>query len=46
VQRAREAGATARLIVKEGQAHGWPRIQTDLATFVDWFDEHLLGKKP
>lgn len=45
VQRARDAGAKARLIVKDGQAHGWPRIQTDLATFADWFDEHLLGKK-
>lgn len=45
VKRAKEVGATAKLIVKEGQLHGWPRIEKDLATFATWFDEHLLGAK-
>ncbi len=45
VKRAQEVGANAKLIVKEGKAHGWPRIETDLATTADWFDTHLRGVK-
>lgn len=45
VQRAREAGATAKLIVKKGQGHGWPDLLADLPTLADWFDEHLRGLK-
>jgi acetyl esterase/lipase len=41
VQRAKEAGATAKLVVKEGKAHGWPNLGADLSTLADWFDEHL-----
>ena len=44
VKRAQEAGATAKLIVKEGKVHGWPGIETDLAAFADWFDKYLLGE--
>jgi acetyl esterase/lipase len=45
VKHAREAGATAKLIVKEGKAHGWPDMAADLPTLADWFDEHLRGIK-
>jgi len=45
VQRAKESGATAKLIVKEGKAHGWKDVQPDVAAIADWFDEHLRGKK-
>ncbi len=46
VRKAAEAGARARLVVKEGKAHGWPDMGPDTVTIADWFDEHLAGKKP
>jgi len=46
VKRAKESGATARLLVKEGKAHGWPEMGADFPVLVDWFDEHLRGIKP
>lgn len=45
IQRAKENGATAKLIVKEGKAHGWKDVESDVAAIADWFDEHLRGKK-
>lgn len=45
VKKATEAGATAKLIVKEGKAHGWPDQGKDVAILADWFDEHLRGIK-
>ncbi len=45
VAKAKEAGVKAKLVVKEGKAHGWPDIATDLPTLADWFDEHLRGIK-
>lgn len=46
VDRAKEVGAAAQLLVREGKAHGWPKIEADLVVFADWFDEHLRGLKP
>ncbi|MEI9895307.1 MAG: alpha/beta hydrolase [Chthoniobacter sp.] len=43
VQKATEAGATARLIVKPGAAHGWPNQGPDMAVLADWFDQYLRG---
>jgi acetyl esterase/lipase len=45
VQRAKEAGVTVKLIVKEGKAHGWKDVEPDLAAIADWFDEHLREAK-
>jgi len=45
IQRAQELGATAKLVVKAGKAHGWPDMGPDLALLADWFDEHLRGIK-
>ena len=45
VQRATAAGAVARLDTKAGGDHGWPEMQVEMATFADWFDEHLRGVK-
>ncbi|MFO0907818.1 MAG: alpha/beta hydrolase [Isosphaeraceae bacterium] len=39
------AKVPARLIVKPGQAHGWPNIAQDLEAFADWFDKHLRPSK-
>lgn len=46
VAKAREVGATAKLVVKPGAAHGWPDLVRDLGLFADWFDEHLRGQPP
>ncbi|MEQ1861005.1 MAG: alpha/beta hydrolase [Chthoniobacteraceae bacterium] len=46
VQKAVAAGATAKLIVKPGAAHGWPDLQKDMVALADWFDAHLRGIKP
>ena len=45
VQRATEAGATAKVVVHGGGAHGWGGMDKDMAVMADWFDEHLRGVK-
>ena len=45
VKKATEAGATAKLIVKPGAAHGWPDQGPDVAVLADWFDQYLRGIK-
>ena len=45
VQRATESGVAAKLIVKPGAAHGWPKQGMDMSALADWFDEHLRGLK-
>ena len=34
----------AKLVVKPGASHGWPKLGDDLNAFADWFDEHLKAK--
>ncbi len=46
IDRLKEAGVKCKLVVKKGAGHGWPQLTDDLNLFADWFDEHLLGKKP
>lgn len=46
VHHAKEAGATAKLIVKEGKAHGWKDMNLDMLALADWFDQYLRGLKP
>jgi acetyl esterase/lipase len=46
VERCKQFGATAKLISREGKAHGWPDMGKDLSICADWFDEHLRGIKP
>ena len=45
VQLAIEAGATAKVVVHPGGAHGWGGMDKDMAAMADWFDEHLRGVK-
>ncbi|WP_395737860.1 alpha/beta hydrolase fold domain-containing protein [Prosthecobacter sp.] len=45
VAKAKEAGATAQLVVKPGAAHGWTDRQPDYAQFAEWFDVYLRGLK-
>lgn len=45
-EKCRAAGAPYRLVVREGEDHGWPEMATDRAQFVAWFNRHLLGEAP
>jgi len=45
VQKATEAGATAKLIVKPGAGHGWTDQGPDVVVLADWFDQYLRGIK-
>lgn len=44
VKKCEEMGNTAKLVVREGKAHGWPEIEKDIEVFAAWFDQHLLKK--
>lgn len=41
VARAREVGATVRLVVRSGKKHGWLTMLWDIRRFADWYDQHL-----
>jgi acetyl esterase/lipase len=41
VDKLKEAGVAAELMVKPGAGHGWGDLPKDLAKFADWFDVHL-----
>ena len=40
----KKVGVEAKLIVRKGREHGWPKLRDDLSLFVDWFDKHLKTK--
>jgi acetyl esterase/lipase len=44
IERLDEANVPAKLITREGAAHGWPDLPKDLEHFADWFDLHLLDR--
>ena len=41
VEKLKQAGVEARLVVKPGAQHGWPDTSKETALIVDWFDTHL-----
>jgi acetyl esterase/lipase len=41
VQRLKEAGVPAELVVKKGAKHGWPGMDKDMPVLLDWFDKYL-----
>jgi acetyl esterase/lipase len=45
VARLKESNVPNRLIVKEGQDHGWKGMDRDLETFADWFDQYLVKRQ-
>ena len=44
VQKLKEAGVTAQLVVKKGGGHGWGDQAKDVVTLADWFDKQLAKK--
>ncbi len=45
MQRFKEAGVDAKLVIKEGAGHGWRDMSKDMELFADWFDKYLKSKK-
>jgi acetyl esterase/lipase len=45
VARMKEVGATAELVVRKGEKHGWNTILADVARCGEWFDKHLAREK-
>jgi acetyl esterase/lipase len=43
VEKLKAAGVEAKLVVKEGAAHGWGNMGQDAVHIADWFDVHLKG---
>ncbi|MDG3004547.1 alpha/beta hydrolase [Paludisphaera mucosa] len=46
VEKLKEKGVEAKLVVKKGASHGWPDMAKDNVVLADWFDEHLKPKSP
>lgn len=44
VEKARQQGVGAELVVKPGAGHGWDGIIKDIDRFADWFDTHLAPR--
>ena len=45
LEKLKSAGVETKLVVKQGEGHGWKDWQKDMATIADWFDAHLKPKK-
>ena len=43
VDKAKKAGAVAKLVRREGKDHGWQGMDQDIELFANWFDQHLRG---
>jgi acetyl esterase/lipase len=41
INRCKELDVPAKLVVREGAAHGWKNMTDDMEIFADWFDQHL-----
>jgi len=41
VEKLKGAGVEAKLVVKPGAGHGWPKLEADWSIIADWFDSHL-----
>lgn len=44
VNKFKEVGVPAELVVKQGAGHGWVDIGKDIPTLADWFDKYLRKK--
>jgi dipeptidyl aminopeptidase/acylaminoacyl peptidase len=46
VDKFKEAGVPAKLVVKPGAGHGWLTMIADINDFADWFDTYLQPARP
>jgi acetyl esterase/lipase len=46
LEKFKEAGVPAKLVVKPGAGHGWLTMIADINAFADWFDTYLQPAKP
>ena len=46
VEKLKTAGVDAKLVVKEGAAHGWANMSQDSVQIADWFDAQLKAPAP
>jgi acetyl esterase/lipase len=44
MERLEKAGVKHKLVVREGQAHGWATLPQDVNLLAAWFDEHCVRK--
>lgn len=44
MKRLEEAGVPHRLVVREGQGHGWPTLPADISILAEWIDQHTAKK--
>ncbi|MBM3459838.1 MAG: alpha/beta hydrolase, partial [Armatimonadetes bacterium] len=42
--RLKDLSVPHKLVVKPGQAHGWPNLLDDVAILAEWFEQHLARK--
>jgi len=45
VEKCHAEGVEAKLLVREGKAHGWQGMEKDMEIFADWFGKHLQTEK-
>src|SRR5579884_3871561 len=45
IERLKETGVPAKLVVKHGAGHGWGHMEQDVPVLADWFDKYL-AKQP
>lgn len=43
VEKLKQNGVTAKLVVKKGAGHGWRDLGKDLTVLADWFDKYLAS---
>lgn len=43
-EKLRDAGVPFKLVVREGQGHGWAKWEADLEIMADWFDAHFVSR--
>jgi acetyl esterase/lipase len=45
VAKLKQAGVATKLVIKPGAGHGWLTLGEDALALIDWFDQHLDGRK-
>ena len=45
VEKFKQAGVEAKLVIKPGAEHGWPDSGNEMKMLVDWFDQYLQTPK-